>query len=1706
MTLRLKRKLAFAIVALMLVSAIAPAIGPAMAQGDDDVLRIAMQEDMPNFNTFDLASNSVWKDYVLGRWIYDSLSGLDPGGNLFPQLAQGWDFDLENLTVDLTLREGVKWHDGEDLTADDIVFTYMSIRSATTYSSNIINAFDADGDGDCSADEMDGTVDADTDGTFEGITKVDDHNVTFVMAKPYGQFFLQTLGVPIIPEHIWASHLDSEGIVDVQWTEDQDAAIGSGPFYYHSGEPDVFRRLVKFEDYNGGSYWGMQFKTPSDHYIYPQEADEIYFTLYSTLDTAILALKSGLVDHVPWTVTPGYVPDLISNPRTDIETIADNGYFYLAFNMKKVPMNYMAFRQAVSHVIDKATIVDRYMGGFGQPGDSSEPPFWEDWYNSSVKHYDFSVAEAKSVLEAGGFTGVGTSNIKMPNGKAVPTLVLLTPPADYDPIRIKAGELIAKNLRELGIDIVAKPVDFDTLVAKMNAFDFDMLIIGWSLSSDPIGNVFDILGPLASQNTFGFWSDTNVNPFYEDVLGVSTLADAQTMAYADKVQELSDLATASFDRNEQIMYTKWAQGILAEALPVNVLYYRVNNYPVLDTWEGWIPYFGELLNVYSLGALTKGVVVPPSGEVIAILNLPDKLPMGMDVAGSVLVINEVGEPIAGADVTMTGDGTVTPASGMTDAGGLFTFTVSSSNTGWISVNAEATDGTTTFDTARFMNVVPGVPKMVHLQVMPDDLFLGAGESTAVNLLVTDEDGMGVEGVVVELEEGLLGYGSIDPSEPAEVTTDVDGMAIMTYTAPDPIPTNKHIEVRLSISPKVMDPYTTENVNTVTQFLVLRNMEPSMWHFAQVTGATQWATNNTSASTDISVKTFDENGDATSETLDIFYSNPDVLVNPPSSVTTDASGDGMVTIEFMDGETTATQVFFENLEVSNAVGAGANILFNGNTTPPANFYGGYFSIAGVPMLDPDAGENLTFDIYLYDVDGEMAMGDVPVSFIVGQPTDGSTAAMVDAPDYMWTSLWDYTGINVFTDSDNGALASGGWFLSNKMSDAQIEAMDGLYTSEEDFFNDWFGGPVDELVNMTAMVVTDGHAQVTIEQDVAVLSDNIPNLIVVPGGVAGFYVTGPSYSNYWWEIQGTTAWKTEFLMQRTDTIYSVMYDMPSGILRDFAPGNTSDVVVTVYDQDNMPVEGMATEGFVQVYGGSSFFDIADPEVTDENGMTTITVTGMTASGGGPLSNPAKQPLYLQALPDYGWSVFTSIEIYDVPVQLYLDLDVTPILSPSGAITDAIVTAHVIDETGEDVQDLTVEFTVEDGSLSDASATTDASGMGSVTYTLPDVPAGDDFIIAAVKSSVLQEGYGAATAEFNLVSALFDNLAPTISDTSIPATGYETEATTWSITGMATDDWGIKLVTGSLDGGDPVVMGLTADEWTFEMTGLTVAEHTVVITVEDLWGLTATETLVFTVNEPTVVNEPPEFSDINIAETGYEINEGLDVTFSGKAIDAIGISTIKYTLDGGAEVDVAFTGEDWSFDLADLAVGNHTVNITVTDTFGETDTYSSTFEVLEVTSNTPPEISDVNIPLIGFTTKKSKVTISGKAVDAEGISKVEIKVDSGDPVELTLDGDDWTYDITGLKTGVYTVTVTVTDTFDETDDYVAIITVLKEDVEDEVNTMLWVGIIVIIIIVVLVAMMMMRGGGGEPAAAAPAYEPEETGGEEVEEEEEEEVEEEE
>jgi len=164
-----------------------PAKAAASAAGDEKTLFVAMQQDLPDFNYWNLASNSVWKANVIA-WGFEGLSGIDIDMSYYPLLAESWTYYSGNFTFLIKVRQGVTFHDGTPLTADDVVFTFKMLREGTVYTSNIVNAFDIDEDGTVNLTEINA-----------GVIKVDDYTVEMVLPRVYGQFVGVTLGIPIVP-------------------------------------------------------------------------------------------------------------------------------------------------------------------------------------------------------------------------------------------------------------------------------------------------------------------------------------------------------------------------------------------------------------------------------------------------------------------------------------------------------------------------------------------------------------------------------------------------------------------------------------------------------------------------------------------------------------------------------------------------------------------------------------------------------------------------------------------------------------------------------------------------------------------------------------------------------------------------------------------------------------------------------------------------------------------------------------------------------------------------------------------------------------------------------------------------------------------------------------------------------------------------------------------------------------------------------------------------------------------------------------------------------------------------------------------------------------------------------------------------------------------------------------------------------------------
>src|SRR3989441_10644791 len=119
------------------------------------------------------------------------------------------------------------------------------------------------------------------------------------------------------------------------------------------------------------SYWGKSqahLWAGTSYGFFPKYVTEFDFIVYGSLDVVSLSLQQGTIDTLLWSLTPGFVNVVSSNPSITIQTVTDSGYFYLSFNTRVAPWSDLCLRQAISMAIDKNYIVNTLMGGFGIPG------------------------------------------------------------------------------------------------------------------------------------------------------------------------------------------------------------------------------------------------------------------------------------------------------------------------------------------------------------------------------------------------------------------------------------------------------------------------------------------------------------------------------------------------------------------------------------------------------------------------------------------------------------------------------------------------------------------------------------------------------------------------------------------------------------------------------------------------------------------------------------------------------------------------------------------------------------------------------------------------------------------------------------------------------------------------------------------------------------------------------------------------------------------------------------------------------------------------------------------------------------------------------------------------------------------------------------------------------------------------------------------
>ncbi len=357
--------------------------------------------------------------YVRMHFIFETLVWKN-ATEFVPQLASEWEYDENDNAYTFKLQEGVKWHDGTDFTADDVVFTY-NYAEEHPYQ------------------WVDNSI-------VESAEALDKHTVKLYLSKSYAPFFQDVAGAqPILPKHIW------QDVTEPEEFQSPEATIGTGPYVFADYSKEHGTYLYKA---NGGYYLGK-----------PAVKEIRFVKIAAEMNPA--ALKDGSVNSAS---VPAEVAEDIEAAGFTVITSPPSWNAKLTINHQREPLSYKEFRQALACAIDRESLVEIVLRGEGVAGSPGIMPPTSVWYNPDTPQYEYDPEKARQLIEGLGYSLDGDYYAK--DGQ--PLRLNLIAAADYKDL----GQFITQQLEQIGIDIDFQTLEAKTVDSRVGAWEFDLSLYG----------------------------------------------------------------------------------------------------------------------------------------------------------------------------------------------------------------------------------------------------------------------------------------------------------------------------------------------------------------------------------------------------------------------------------------------------------------------------------------------------------------------------------------------------------------------------------------------------------------------------------------------------------------------------------------------------------------------------------------------------------------------------------------------------------------------------------------------------------------------------------------------------------------------------------------------------------------------------------------------------------------------------------------------------------------------------------------------------------------------------------------------------------------------------------------------------------------------------------------------------------------------------
>jgi len=446
----------------MAVSVVTPS-GDAIAQTPPNVLVVGQIAEP---KSLDPHTVTAVNDFRILMNIYEGLVRYKDGTlEVEPALAESWSISDDGKTYTFTLREGVTFHDGTELTAEAVKFNFDRML-------NEDHPYHGTGPFPLSFFFS----------AIEGVEAPDAKTVVFTLSEPYAPF-LSNLAYPtgliVSPEAVKQHEADFGR-----------NPAGTGPFRLAEWESNAKVVIVRNDD-----YWGDAAKL-----------EAVVFRPITDANTRVAEMLSGGLDLMV-EVPPDNVSQFGQDASFTVHEQAGPHVWFLILNAKEGPMADKRVRQAVNYAIDKKSLVDNVLQGTAEVAAGPTPPAFAWAYNDTLSPYPYDPDKARSLIEEAGVSGSEITFYVTEGGSGM-----------LDPVPM--GAAIQADLAKVGLDVKIETYEWNTFLGKVNPGlegKADMAEMAW-MTNDPDTLPYLALRTEAWPDAGGFNSGYYSNPKVDELL------------------------------------------------------------------------------------------------------------------------------------------------------------------------------------------------------------------------------------------------------------------------------------------------------------------------------------------------------------------------------------------------------------------------------------------------------------------------------------------------------------------------------------------------------------------------------------------------------------------------------------------------------------------------------------------------------------------------------------------------------------------------------------------------------------------------------------------------------------------------------------------------------------------------------------------------------------------------------------------------------------------------------------------------------------------------------------------------------------------------------------------------------------------------------------------------------------------------------------